>query len=35
MGKYIQMKSYYHEHRIQLYMYDFMYVNPETIMKDH
>ena len=36
MFKYAQLKRFYHDCRIQIYMYDFMYVDPQTIpVEDH
>ena len=31
MGKYALMKRFYHCHRLQVYMYAFMYINTEII----
>ena len=36
MDKYAQLKRFHHELRLQVYMYTFMYVDPETIpLEDH
>ena len=36
MYKYAQLKRFHHDHRLQVYMYDFMYVNPQTMqVEDH
>ena len=32
MYKYAQLKRFHHEIRLQVYMYDFMYVDPETML---
>ena len=34
MYKYAQLKRFHHERRLQVYMYDFMYVYPETIPEE-
>ena len=31
MDKYAQLKRFSHNLRLQVYMYDFMYVDPDTI----
>ena len=31
MDKYAQLKRFFHDLRIQFYMYDFMYVDPKTM----
>ena len=31
MDKYAQMKRFRHDQRLQVYMYDFIYVDPETM----
>ena len=31
MDKYAQLKRFHHGHRLQTYMYDFMYIYPETM----
>ena len=28
------MKRFYHEHKIQVYMYDFMYFYPKSMLKE-
>ena len=36
MDKYVQLKRFHYECLIEVYMYDFMYVDPETIsLEDH
>ena len=36
MDKYAQLNSFHRDHRLQVYMYDFMYVDPETMsVEDH
>ena len=36
MDKYSQLKRFHHDRQLQAYMYDFMYVDPETIsLEDH
>ena len=35
MDKYAQIKRFYYEHQIQVYMYDLMYVDNETISEEH
>ena len=34
MEKYAHMKMFHHDHRIQVYMYSSMYVNPKKISKE-
>ena len=34
MNKYAQMKKFNCDHRIQVYMYDFMYVDPDTMSEE-
>ena len=31
MNKYAQLKRFPHDHQLQVYMYDFMYVYPQTM----
>ena len=36
MDKYTQLKRFHNDQQLQVYMYDFMYVDPETVtMEDH
>ena len=36
MDKYEKMMSFHHDHQLQVCMYDFMYVDPETMpVEDH
>ena len=36
MNKYAQLKKFHIGHRLKVYMYAFMYVDPETVtMEDH
>ena len=34
MDKYAQMKRFYHELRLQVYIYAFMYINTEIITEE-
>ena len=34
MDKYALMKRFHYDLRLQVYMYDFMYVNPETMAEE-
>ena len=33
IDKYAQIESFYHDSRIQVYMYAFVYVDPETMVE--
>ena len=35
MYKYAQIKSFCHELKIQVYMYDFIYIDPEKILEEN
>ena len=36
MDKYAKLKIFHHDRRLQVYMYDFMYVDPEKMSaEDH
>ena len=35
MVKYAQIKKFHRECRLQVYMYSFMYVDPEAILEDY
>ena len=34
MDKYAQLKRFHHNSRLQVYMYTFTYVDPETILEE-
>ena len=31
MDEFSQLKSFHHEHQLKVYMYDFMYIDPDTM----
>ena len=34
MYKYVQLKRFHHDHQLQVYIYAFIYVDPEKILEE-